>query len=115
MSFYDKTTHGETLSLISNDVDTVSTTLNQSLTQMITAITTLLGVLVMMFSISGWMTLTSLITLPLSFLIISLVVRRSQRHFRAQQEYLGHVNGHIEEMYSGHNVVRLFNGEERSR
>ena len=115
LSFYDKTTHGETLSLISNDVDTVSTTLNQSLTQMITAITTLLGVLVMMFSISGWMTLTSLITLPLSFLIISLVVRRSQRHFRAQQEYLGHVNGHIEEMYSGHNVVRLFNGEERSR
>ena len=115
LSFYDKTTHGETLSLISNDVDTVSTTLNQSLTQMITAITTLLGVLVMMFSISGWMTLTSLITLPLSFLIIPLVVRRSQRHFRAQQEYLGHVNGHIEEMYSGHNVVRLFNGEERSR
>lgn len=115
LSFYDKTTHGETLSLISNDVDTVSTTLNQSLTQMITAITTLLGVLVMMSSISGWMTLTSLITLPLSFLIISLVVRRSQRHFRAQQEYLGHVNGHIEEMYSGHNVVRLFNGEERSR
>ena len=115
LSFYDKTTHGETLSLISNDVDTVSTTLNQSLTQMITAITTLLGVLVMMFSISGWMTLTSLITLPLSFLIISLVVRRSQRHFQAQQEYLGHVNGHIEEMYSGHNVVRLFNGEERSR
>ena len=115
LSFYDKTTHGETLSLISNDVDTVSTTLNQNLTQMITAITTLLGVLVMMFSISGWMTLTSLITLPLSFLIISLVVRRSQRHFRAQQEYLGHVNGHIEEMYSGHNVVRLFNGEERSR
>ena len=115
LSFYDKTTHGETLSLISNDVDTVSTTLNQSLTQMITAITTLLGVLVMMFSISGWMTLTSLITLPLSFLIISLVVRRSQRHFRAQQEYLGHVNGHIEEMYSGHNVVRLFNGEECSR
>ncbi|WP_253292766.1 ABC transporter ATP-binding protein [Intestinimonas sp. MSJ-38] len=115
LSFYDKTTHGETLSLISNDVDTVSTTLNQSLTQMITAITTLLGVLVMMFSISGWMTLTSLITLPLSFLIISLVVRRSQRHFRTQQEYLGHVNGHIEEMYSGHNVVRLFNGEERSR
>ena len=115
LSFYDKTTHGETLSLISNDMDTVSTTLNQSLTQMITAITTLLGVLVMMFSISGWMTLTSLITLPLSFLIISLVVRRSQRHFRAQQEYLGHVNGHIEEMYSGHNVVRLFNGEERSR
>ena len=115
LSFYDKTTHGETLSLISNDVDTVSTTLNQSLTQMITAITTLLGVLVMMFSISGWMTLTSLITLPLSFLIISLVVRRSQRHFRAQQEYLGHVNGNIEEMYSGHNVVRLFNGEERSR
>ena len=115
LSFYDKTTHGETLSLISNDVDTVSTTLNQSLTQMITAITTLLGVLVMMFSISGWMTLTSLITLPLSFLIISLVVRRSQRHFRAQQEYLGHVNGHIEEMYSGHNVVQLFNGEERSR
>ncbi len=115
LSFYDKTTHGETLSLFSNDVDTVSTTLNQSLTQTITAITTLLGGLVMMFSISGWMTLTSLITLPLSFLIISLVVRRSQRHFRAQQEYLGHVNGHIEEMYSGHNVVRLFNGEERSR
>ena len=115
LSFYDKTTHGEVLSLITNDVDTVSTTLNQSLTQMITAVTTLVGVLVMMLSISGWMTLASLVALPFSFLVIRVVVKRSQKYFRAQQEYLGHVNGHIEEMYSGHNVVRLFNGEERSR
>lgn len=115
LSFYDKTTHGEVLSLITNDVDTVSTTLNQSLTQMITAVTTLVGVLVMMLSISGWMTLASLVALPFSFLVIRVVVKRSQKYFRSQQEYLGHVNGHIEEMYSGHNVVRLFNGEERSR
>ena len=115
LSFYDKTTHGEVLSLITNDVDTVSTTLNQSLTQMITAVTTLVGVLVMMLSISGWMTLVALVALPLSFFFISRIVRRSQKYFRAQQEYLGHVNGHIEEMYSGHTVVRLFNGEERSQ
>ena len=100
LSFYDKTTHGEVLSLITNDVDTVSTTLNQSLTQMITAVTTLVGVLVMMLSISGWMTLVALVALPLSFFFISRIVRRSQKYFRAQQEYLGHVNGHIEEMYS---------------
>src|SRR5699024_6006122 len=91
LSFYDKTTHGEVLSLITNDVDTVSTTLNQSLTQMITAVTTLVGVLVMMLSISGWMTLVALVALPLSFFFISRIVRRSQKYFRAQQEYLGHV------------------------
>lgn len=114
LSYYDKTTHGEVLSLISNDVDTVSTTLNQSLSQMITAVTTIVGVLIIMFSISGWLTLASLIALPLSAIVISKIVHRSQKHFRNQQTYLGHVNGHIEEMYSGNAVVRLFNGEERS-
>lgn len=114
LAYYDSTTHGEVLSLITNDVDTVSTTLNQSLAQMITSVTTIIGIFVMMLTISGWLTLASLIALPLSALFIKFIVGRSQKHFRAQQSYLGHVNGHIEEMYSGHAVVRLFNGGEKS-
>lgn len=114
LRYFDKTTHGEVLSRITNDVDTVNQTLSQSLTQMITSTTTLVGVLVMMFSISWQMTLVALLMIPLSLVIISLVIGRSQRYFRRQQEYLGHINGHIEETYGGHVVVKAFNAEARS-
>ncbi len=114
LRYFDKTTHGEVLSRITNDVDTVNQTLSQSLTQMITSTATLVGVLVMMFSISWQMTLVALLMIPLSLVIISLVIGRSQRYFRRQQEYLGHINGHIEETYGGHVVVKAFNAEARS-
>ena len=114
LKFFDTTTHGEVMSLITNDVDTISTTLNQSLSQILTSAVTLVGVLVMMLRISWILTLASLVILPLAMLFISLVVKRSQKHFMRQQEYLGHVNGHIEEMYAGHTVVQLYNGEEKS-
>ena len=111
---FDGTNHGEILSRVTNDVDTVSQTLNQSLTQIITSVVTLLGVLVMMFSISWQMTLVALLIVPLSLVIISVVIRNSQKYFKEQQDYLGHVNGHIEEMYGGHVIVKAFNGEDRS-
>jgi len=114
LKYFDGTNHGEVLSRITNDVDTVSQTLNQSLTQIITSAVTMVGVLVMMLSISGWMTLVTLLTLPLSMVFIRFVVQRSQKYFKQQQEYLGHVNGHIEEMFSGHMVMKAFNGEARS-
>jgi ATP-binding cassette subfamily B protein len=114
LKYFDRTTHGEVLSRITNDVDTVSQTLNQSLTQIITAVTTIIGILAMMLSISWQMTLVALITLPLSFGLISFVVKRSQQYFKMQQDTLGHLNGHIEEMYSGHNVMKVFNGQQRS-
>ena len=113
-SFYDKTTYGEVLSFLTNDVDTISTTLNQSLSQMVTSCVLLVGVVVMMLRISGWMTLVALAILPVAFLAINLIIKRSQKYFKGQQEYLGHVNGHIEEMYGGHDVVSLYNGEEKS-
>lgn len=114
LKYFDRTTHGEVLSRITNDVDTVSQTLNQSLTQIITSVTMIIGILAMMLSISWQMTLIALVTLPLSFGLIGLVVKRSQRYFKMQQETLGHLNGHIEEMYGGHNVMKVFNGQERS-
>ncbi len=114
LKFFDTTTHGEVMSFITNDVDTISTTLNQSLSQILTSAVTLVGVLIMMLRISWILTLASLVILPLAMLFISLVVKRSQKHFMRQQEYLGHVNGHIEEMYAGHTVVQLYNGEEKS-
>ena len=107
-------TNGEVLSRVTNDIDAISQNLNQILSQMITSATTLIGVLIMMLSISVTMTLVSLIVIPLSLVMIMLVVRKSQKHFRAQQEYLGHTNGHIEEMYSGHNIMKAFNGEEKA-
>ena len=113
-SYFDGTTQGEVLSRITNDVDTVSQTLNQSLSQAITSVTTVIGVLVMMFSISWMMTLVILIILPLSFLLIKIVVGKSQVFFKRQQDYLGHINGLVEEMYGGHTVVKAFNGEEKS-
>jgi ATP-binding cassette, subfamily B, multidrug efflux pump len=114
LKYFDGTTHGEVLSRITNDVDTVNQTLSQSLTQIITSIVTVIGVLVMMLSISWLMTLVALIIIPLSMLVVSLIVRQSQKFFKQQQDYLGHVNGHVEEMYSGHVVMKAFNGEAKS-
>ncbi|MBI1279916.1 MAG: ATP-binding cassette domain-containing protein [Anaerolineaceae bacterium] len=114
LKYFDGTSHGEVLSRITNDVDTVSQTLNQSLSQIVTSVTTLIGVFVMMLTISWVMTLVALVMIPLSFGIIALVISKSQKFFKEQQDYLGHVNGHVEEMYSGHNVVKAFNGEAQS-
>lgn len=114
LRYFDGTNHGEVLSRITNDVETINQTLNQSLSQIVTSVTMLVGVLVMMLSISWVMTLVALVMLPLSFGIIALVFSKSQRYFKEQQDYLGHVNGHIEEMFSGHNVVKAFNGEDKS-
>lgn len=114
LKYYDKTSNGEVLSRITNDIDTLSQTLNQSITQIITSVTQLAGILIMMFSISWQMTLVSLCILPVSFIFVILIVKKSQKQFKAQQEYLGHVNGHIEEMYGGHIVMKAFNGEKSS-
>ena len=100
------------LSRVTNDVDTLSQSLNQSLTQIITSITTVIGVLIMMFSISWLMTLAALVILPISMLLISAIVGKSQKYFKTQQEYLGHINGQVEEVYGGHNIVRAFNNEQ---
>ena len=114
MSYFDKVSHGEVLSRITNDVDSVTQTLNQSLSQVVTQVTLLLGVLIMMLSISPWMTLVALCILPVCLIIVTSVIRHSQKFFRRQQEYLGHVNGHVEEMYGAHVVVTAFNGQEES-
>jgi ATP-binding cassette subfamily B multidrug efflux pump len=114
LQYFDNTTHGEVLSRITNDVDTISQTLNQSLTQIITSVVTMIGVMVMMFSISWLMTLVTLFILPLSIVFISIVVKQSQKYFKEQQDYLGHVNGHVEEMYGSHVVMKAFNGEQKS-
>lgn len=112
-SFYDTTTNGEVLSYITNDVDAISQSLSQSVTQIITSATTLIGILVMMFTISWQMTLVALAMIPVSVVFVAIIGKKSQKHFASQQEYLGHVNGHIEEMYGSHLVVQAFNGQER--
>lgn len=112
MKYFDGKTHGEVLSRVTNDIDTLSQSLNQSMTQVITSITTVIGVLIMMFSISWLMTLVALLILPLSLFLVAGVVKKSQKYFQAQQEYLGHVNGQVEEVYGGHSIVRAFNREE---
>lgn len=112
MSYFDKNTHGEILSRITNDVDTLSMNLNQSATQLITSVTSLIGILIMMLSISGVMTLIALVMLPISIILIMLVVKKSQRYFKAQQEYIGHINGQVEEVYGGHTVIKAFNRED---
>ena len=112
MNYFDKVTHGEVLSRVTNDVDTLSQSLNQSATQMITSVTTLIGVLIMMLSISPLMTVVALLILPVSLSMISVIVKHSQKYFRDQQSYLGHVNGQVEEVYGGHNIVKAFNKEE---
>jgi ATP-binding cassette, subfamily B, multidrug efflux pump len=114
LSYFDTTNHGEVLSRVTNDVDTVSRTLNQSLSQIIRSATTVVGVLIMMISISGLMTVVALCMIPVSMLIVIAIVKRSQKYFKQQQDFLGNVNGHIEEMYSGHLIVKAFNGEEKS-
>ena len=111
MNYFDRQPHGEVLSRITNDVDTLSQSLNQSATQLITSVTTIIGVLVMMLSISPLMTLIALLILPVSVGLISVIVKRSQKYFKNQQEYLGHVNGQVEEVYGGHNIVKAFNKE----
>jgi ATP-binding cassette, subfamily B, multidrug efflux pump len=112
--YFDGTSHGEVLSRVSNDVDTVSQTLNQSLTQIITSVTMVIGVTIMMFTISWQMTLVALTMLPVSMGIIGLIISKSQKYFKSQQDYLGHINGHVEEMYGGHTVMKAFNGEAKS-
>ena len=112
MGYFDRMTHGEILSRITNDVDTLSQSLNQSATQLITSVTTIIGVLAMMLSISPLMTAAALLILPVSLGMITGIVRHSQKYFRAQQEYLGHVNSQVEEVYGGHSIVKAFNKEE---
>lgn len=112
--YFDGTPHGEVLSLLTNDVDTINQTLNQSLTQIITSLVTVAGILAMMVIISWQMTLVALTIVPASMLVVMLIIRQSQRFFKEQQDYLGHVNGHVEEMFGGHLIVKAFNGEEKS-
>lgn len=114
LRYYDSHTHGEVLSRVVNDVDNISNTLQQSLTQLITALVTLVGVVVMMLTISPLMTLIVILTLPLSFLVTAMIASRSQRYFMGQQRALGELNGHVEEMYTGHQIVKAFGREDRS-
>ena len=112
ISYYESRTVGETLSRITNDIDTLQNSLNQCITQLITSVTTVIGVLIMMLSISPLMTLIALFILPLSGMMIGIVVKKSQKYFIAQQKYLGEINGQIEEVYGGHNIVKAFNRED---
>ncbi|MGF7143528.1 ATP-binding cassette subfamily B protein [Anaerotaenia torta] len=114
MNYFDTTSHGEILSRVTNDVDTLSNSLNQSLQQLITSAVTIVGVLIMMLRISVTMTLLALLILPVSVILVSRVVKKSQKYFAQQQEYLGHVNGQVEEVYGGHNIIKVFNKEEDS-
>ena len=115
LKYYDKTTHGEILSRITNDVDTINQTLSQSISQIITSAVTVVGVLIMMFTISWMMTLVAIVIIPISGIVVAFIVKKSQKHFDKQQEYIGHVNSHVEEMYGGHVVMKAFNGEEKSQ
>lgn len=112
MNYFDTMTHGEILSRVTNDVDTLSQSLNQSLTQLVTSVVTIIGVLIMMLRISLSMTALALLIVPLSVSIMGIIIKKSQKYFRQQQEYLGHVNGQVEEVYGGHNIVKVFNREE---
>ena len=114
LRYFDDTNQGEVLSRVTNDVDTISQTLNQSLTQIITSTITVIGVLVMMLTISWVLTIVTMLVIPLSLVFIRVIVGRSQKYFKDQQDYLGHINGHVEEMYGGHLVMKAFNGEEKS-
>ena len=114
MNYFDTKTHGEVLSIITNDIDTLSMNLNQSITQIITSVCTIIGILIMMLSISWQMTLISLIILPIAGVLVKIIVTRSQKYFKAQQDYLGHVNGQVEEIYSGLNIVKVFNAEGKA-
>ena len=111
MKYFDTKTHGEVLSRFTNDIDTLAQSLNQSLTQIITAVTTLVGVFIMMLTISGIMTVAALVIIPIGMFAISMIIKRSQKFFAQQQEFLGNVNGQVEELYGGHLVVQAFNGQ----
>ena len=115
MNYFDKKTNGEVLSIITNDIDTLGMNLNQSITQIITAICTLVGIFIMMLTISWQMTLISLTVMPIGALLVKLIVGKSQKYFKRQQDYLGHVNGQVEEIFSGLTVVKAFNGEEKAQ
>jgi ATP-binding cassette subfamily B protein len=114
LKYFDTTSHGEVLSRVTNDVETVSQTLNQSLSQIVTSVTTVVGITIMMLSISWILSLVAFVIVPLSFFAMGLVIKQSQKYFKDQQVYLGHANGHIEEMYTGHLVVKAINGEAQS-
>ena len=114
LKYYDNVTHGEILSRITNDVDTVSNSLQQGMTQAISSVATIIGMIIMMLSISPLMTLIAIVTIPISGIFIALIVKLSQKHFKNQQISLGSLNGHIEEMFSGHNIVKVFNLEKKS-
>ena len=112
MKYFDRKTHGEILSRITNDVDTLSQSLIQSVTQIITGITTIIGILIMMFSINITMSIVSIIIIPVCMMFVGIIMKNSQKYFKMQQDYLGHLNGHIEEVYSGHDIVKAYNGEK---
>lgn len=115
MSYFESRTYGEVLSRITNDIDTMGNGLNQSITQLITSVSTVIGVIVMMLTISSLMTLISVLILPISIMLMMFVIKRSQRFFKQQQEYVGHINGQVEEVYGGHNVIKAFNKEDDVR
>jgi ATP-binding cassette subfamily B multidrug efflux pump len=114
LKYFDKKTHGEVISYIANDIDVMSTSLSQNVTQIITTVTTVIGVLAMMLWISWVMTLAALVIMPIALVLVRFIIKRSQKYFRKNQAYLGHVNGHVEEMFSGHNVMKAYNGEAKS-
>lgn len=114
LKFFDSRTHGEILSRVTNDIDTIATTLQQSLAQLITSIVTVLGIIVMMLTISGWLTLVTVVTLPLSGILTGLIAKKSQSHFKAQAKGVGELNGHVEEMFTGHRVVKAYGREAES-
>jgi ATP-binding cassette subfamily B protein len=114
LKYFDTKTYGEVLSHVTNDVDTISNTLTQNLSQIVTSVTTIVGVLIMMLTISWLMTIVALVIIPVSLGLVTVVIKASQRYFKRQQDYLGHVNGHVEEIYSGHTVMKAFNGEDRA-
>lgn len=114
LKYFDSVSHGDVLSRVTNDVDTISQTLNQSMSQIITSATTLVGVLIMMISISWQMTIAAILIMPISMILVMGIIKKSQKFFKAQQEALGRVNGHIEEVYGGHNIMKAFNAEEEA-
>ena len=114
MKYFDSKTHGEVLSIVTNDIDTLSQALNQSITTIITGIATIIGICIMMISINIPMTIAAILMVPICLLLVGFVVKRSQKYFAMQQEYLGHINGHVEEIYGGHDIVKAFNGEEKA-
>lgn len=114
MKYFDSKTHGEVLSIVTNDIDTLSQALNQSITTIITGIATIIGICIMMISINIPMTIAAILMVPICLLLVGSVVKRSQKYFAMQQDYLGHINGHVEEIYGGHDIVKAFNGEEKA-